>query len=140
MLLGLAASVFWPAAIAVYAAGPPLAVLFPAMAAAGAGIGLFAVWWETALAQRIPPHLLSRVSAWDWMGSLALLPFGYLLAGPVGRAIGNADALVGGGVIGSVAMLTALLPRSTRTLERLSDEPPAPIAEHPPAVRASAAG
>jgi hypothetical protein len=54
--------------------------------------------------------------------------------------IGNADALVGGGVIGSVAMLTALLPRSTRTLERLSDEPPAPIAEHPPAVRASAAG
>jgi MFS family permease len=140
MLLGLAASVFWPAAIAVYAAGPPLAVLFPAMATAGAGVGLFAVWWETALAQRIPPHLLSRVSAWDWMGSLALLPFGYLLAGPVGRALGNADALVGGGVIGSVAMLTALLPRSTRTLERLPDEPPAPVAEHPSAVRASAAG
>jgi hypothetical protein len=57
------------------------------MTVAGAGIGLFAVLWETALAQRIPPHLLSRVSAWDWMGSLALLPAGYLLSGWLSQMI-----------------------------------------------------
>ena len=52
---------------------------------AGIGIGLFAVWWETALATRIPPHLLSRVSAWDWMGSLAAAAAGL----PAGRAAGR---------------------------------------------------
>jgi MFS family permease len=129
MLYGMIASLAWPGAIAAFAAGPPVALLFPVMAAAGVGIGVFAVWWETALAQRIPPHLLSRVSAWDWMGSLALLPLGYLLAGPLGRALGGAEVLVGGGVAGSVAMALGLLPRSTRQLRRVDvrdGEPPLP--------------
>ena len=52
------------------------------------GIALFGIWWETALAERVPPHLLSRVSAYDWMVSLSLLPLGYLLAGPLGEALG----------------------------------------------------
>ena len=26
---------------------------------AGVGIALFGIWWETALAERVPPHLLS---------------------------------------------------------------------------------
>jgi MFS family permease len=111
----------WPAALALYAGGPPLAVLYPCMAAAGFGIGVFAVWWETALAQRIPPHLLSRVTAWDWMGSLALLPAGYLLAGPIAHRIGSVHVMVGGGILGSVACALGLLPHSTRTLTRLAE-------------------
>ena len=89
----------------------------------GVGLGLFGVWWETALAQRIPPHLLSRVSAWDWMGSLAFLPLGYLLAGPAADAFGDARVLEIGGLVGTLAAILGLLPRSTRTLQRL-DEPP----------------
>ena len=118
----------WPGCLAVFAVGPPLPVLYAAMTAAGCGLGMFVVWWETALAQRIPPHLLSRVSAWDWMGSLALLPVGYLLAGPVGAAYGEARVLAVGGVLGVLVMALALLPRSTRDLERLDDEPAAPDA------------
>ena len=76
------------------------------------------VWWETALAQRIPPQLLSRVSAWDWMGSLALLPVGYLLAGPVGDAFGDVRVLEVGGLVGIGLMTAALLPRSTRSMTR----------------------
>lgn len=110
----------WPACIAVFALGPPLPVLFGVMAGAGVGIGLFAVWWETALAQRIPPHLLSRVSAWDWMGSLLLLPVGYLLAGPVAEAVGGPELLVAGGLVGTAVMALALLPGSTRDLPRLA--------------------
>jgi MFS family permease len=106
----------WPLAMVVFAAGPPLPVLCLAMAAAGVGIGLFGVWWETALAQRIPPHLLSRVSAWDWMGSTALLPIGYLVAGPLGDRVGDARVMVYGGLVGFVAVAAGLLPRSTRTL------------------------
>ena len=114
-------SVPWPLCIAVFALGPPLGLLYAAMALAGLGVGLFAVWWETALAQRIPPHLLSRVSAWDWMGSLLLLPVGYLLAGPLAEAVGGPELLVAGGVVGSAAMALALLPRSTRDLARLEE-------------------
>ena len=122
MLAGMLASIPWPAAVALYAYGPPLGLLYPAMAVAGAGVGVFAVWWETALAQRIPPHLLSRVSAWDWMGSLALLPLGYVLAGPVANRLGSIHVLVAGGAIGLLAMVIGSLPRSTRTLLRVDDD------------------
>jgi MFS family permease len=122
MLAGMLFSIAWPGAIALYAVGPPLGVLYPAMALAGAGTGLFAVWWETALAQRIPPHLLSRVSAWDWMGSLALLPLGYVLAGPLAEAVGSVRVLVVGGLIGTLSMAVGVLPSSTRTLTRLDDD------------------
>jgi hypothetical protein len=110
------ASIPWPAAIALFAVGPPVLVLYPLVALAGAGIGAFAVWWETALAQRIPPHLLSRVTAWDWMGSLALLPLGYLLAGPIADQVGAVRVLRVGGIVGSVALACGLLAGSTRSL------------------------
>ena len=88
---------------------------------AGAVLGVV----STALAQRIPPHLLSRVSAWDDMGSLALVPIGYLLAGPVAEAYGAVEVMAVGGALGSAIMLLALVPRSTRQLERY-DAPSAP--------------
>jgi MFS family permease len=136
MRAGMVASVPWPLAISVYGAGPSEPVLYATMVLAGAGIGMFGVWWETALATRIPPHLLSRVSAWDWMGSLLLLPVGYLLAGPVADRFGLVEVTVVGGLLGGVACVLGLLPRSTRELRRLEpvdhpDEPdePDPVRE-----------
>jgi MFS family permease len=122
MYTGVLGSLFWPLAIAVFALGPSVAVVYGVMVFSGVGIGLFTVWWETALAQRIPPHLLSRVSAWDWMGSLALMPIGYVLSGPVGAALGEVEVMTVGGVLGGLAMALALLPRSTRQLERWEGE------------------
>lgn len=119
MLVGLLVSCAWPATIALFALGPARSLLYGVTLVAGVGLGLLGVWWETALAQRIPPQMLSRVSAWDWMGSLALLPIGYLLAGPLGDALGDVEVLTAGGVIGTVAMLFALLPGSTRSLGRV---------------------
>ena len=89
----------WPAAIALFAAGAPRTFLVAFFIFAGVGLSLFDVWWQTALAQRIPPHALSRVSSYDSMGSLALLPLGYLLAGPVGEALGASEVLLVGGVL-----------------------------------------
>ena len=125
MRSGLMVGAWWPLCVAVYGLEPPVGVLCAAMAAAGFGLGLFGVWWETALAQRIPPHLLSRVSAWDWMGSMALLPLGYLLAGPLAARFGAREVLVVGGVLGALAMASALLPPSVRALPRL-EEPAGP--------------
>ena len=73
-----------------FALGAPLALVVVCAFATGFGFSLLMIWWETALARHIPPGALSRVSAWDWMGSLALLPLGYLLAGPLARALGAA--------------------------------------------------
>jgi MFS family permease len=123
MLAAMVIGFSWPALIALFAAGPPVWLLFPVTTASGLGLGVFGVWWETALAQRIPGHLLSRVSAWDWMGSLALLPIGYLLAGPIAGVFGEVPVLIGGGLLGLVAMSLGFVPRSTRTLARLDDQP-----------------
>jgi MFS family permease len=133
MLTGLLVSIAWPGQIALFATGPATSLLYPLTALAGLGLGLFGVWWETALAQRIPAHLLSRVSAWDWMGSLALLPIGYLLAGPVAAVLGEQEVLIGGGLVGVVAMSLALLPVSVRQLTRI-EEPVAEVAALIPAL------
>ena len=114
----------WPVSAGAFALGLPLAVVVAATALAGVGIALFDVWWLTALGERIPPHLLSRVTSYDWLGSLALLPLGYVLAGPLGEALGATEVLLGGAVLGFVVLALALVPRETRMLERLPGAQP----------------
>jgi hypothetical protein len=46
------------------------------------------------LQANIPEHALSRVSSYDWLGSLVFLPAGYMLAGPVAESVGIAETLV----------------------------------------------
>jgi predicted MFS family arabinose efflux permease len=91
--------------------------------AAGAGFALFDVWWLTALAERIPPDKLSRVTSYDWMVSLGLVPLGFLIAGPLAEAYGASTVLAGGALLALAAMLAGLAPRETRTLRRLEIAP-----------------
>ncbi len=106
----------WPGMSVVLALGLPRGVAGGWMVLAGIQNGLFIVTWETALARHVPPAALSRVSSYDWMGSLALLPVGFVLAGPLASAFGARAVLGVGGAIGVVAILVTLLPRSTRHL------------------------
>lgn len=119
MRAAMLASLLWPAGAILYAAGVTLAIVIPATLIGGGGIALFDVWWLTALAERIPPDKLSRVSSYDWMVSLALLPLGYALAGPLAHALGTVEVMLGGSVLACLAFGLGLLPRETRTLERL---------------------
>ncbi len=89
----------------LFALAAPLAAVAPVAVLAGIGLGLFMVWWETALALSIPPSALSRVSAWDWMGSLGLLPVGFLLAGPISESIGVQETLIAGAAASIVIQL-----------------------------------
>ena len=118
---GLLLILGWPAESAAFALGAPLELVVVFAFASGVGFALFGVWWETALARHIPAHALSRVSAYDWMGSLALLPVGYLLAGPLASAFGAATVLGVGSLIGAALIGAALLPRSTRELRDAPD-------------------
>lgn len=95
-------------AVAVFAAGAPLLAAFPAFALGGFGVGVFMVFWETALAEHIPPHLLSRVAAYDWLGSMALVPLAYLLAGPLGESLGGPEVLLAGALFGVLVELALL--------------------------------
>jgi MFS family permease len=120
MRAAMLAILLWPAVAVLYAAGVTLYLVTPAMLLGGAGIALFDVWWMTALAERIPPDKLSRVSSYDWMVSLALLPLGYVLAGPLAGALGAVEVLLGGSVLAAIALALGLLPRQTRMLERFA--------------------
>jgi MFS family permease len=111
----------WPAVIGAFGLGAPLVVLVPLFATAGTGIALFGVAWDTALAERVPPHTLSRVSAYDWMGSLALLPIGYLVAGPLGEALGVSLVLTAGGALAVLALAAGMAVRETWTMQRLDE-------------------
>jgi MFS family permease len=120
MRAAMLAILLWPLVAVLYAAGVTLYVVTPAMLLGGAGIALFDVWWMTALAERIPPDKLSRVSSYDWMVSLALLPLGYVLAGPLAGALGAVEVLLGGSVLAAIALALGLLPRQTRMLRRFA--------------------
>jgi MFS family permease len=119
MRTGMLLALPWAASFGAFALGLPVAVLVATSFVAGGGVALFSIWWETALAERVPPHMLSRVTAYDWMGSLALLPIGYVLAGPLGEAFGAAEVLVVGSAISLAALLCAFLVREVRSLARL---------------------
>jgi MFS family permease len=66
----------------------PVAVLAVAAASSGAGFAVFATLWETTMQRLVPADKLSRVSAYDWFGSVALLPLGYAFVGPLAGAFG----------------------------------------------------
>jgi MFS family permease len=121
MRLGMLATLLWPLSVVLFAAGVTLIVVIPASVLGGIGFALFDVWWLTALAERIPPQALSRVTSYDWMVSLALLPLGYALMGPLATRLGAVEVLLGGSALAAVAFALGLLPRETRMLERLGD-------------------
>ncbi len=116
LFVGLFLVLPWPVMGTVFALHAPLALVVCSALTVGFGFALFGIWWETSLARHIPPHALSRVSSYDWVGSLALLPVGFVLAGPLASALGARTVLVAGSAITVVLVGVALLPRSTREL------------------------
>jgi MFS family permease len=115
-------------AIALLALRVPAPVIAAAQAIGGMGMGFFSAVWQTTLQQHVREEALSRVSAWDWMGSFAFFPLGFILAGPVSDAIGISTTLwisVGFIVVSTVAVL--LVP-SVRNLRRLDEPEPRPEA------------
>jgi MFS family permease len=104
----LAATLAVPgASFLLFALAFPLAVPLLAVAAlvAGACLGVFDVNWTTALQQEIPLAALSRVSAYDTLGSAALIPISSAVAGPLADHFGPSLVLTVGGII--IVMLTA---------------------------------
>ncbi len=83
------------------AALPSLLMAFPAPLlaiatgafAAGVGWELFIVLWYTTLQTHVAPETLSRVIAYDAVGSMILVPLAQATAGPVVDALGTSHTL-----------------------------------------------
>ena len=106
---------FIPLPVLLAAAAP---VTFTAAVAAvgGAGFALCGTLWDTTLQQQVPTEVLSRVSAYDWFGSVALLPVGYALAGPMAALIGARTALFGAAAVMALEVVCVLAVPSVREL------------------------
>ncbi|MFJ3911125.1 MFS transporter [Streptomyces vinaceus] len=108
----------------------PVWGLCAVMFVSGTAIEVFGVNWMTTMHQEIPEDKFSRVSAYDWFGSVSMLPLATAVAGPVESAFGRTSALWGCAalvVLGTAAVL--FVP----DVRRLTRKPAAPKAASVPA-------
>ncbi|SMF49298.1 MFS transporter [Streptomyces sp. Amel2xC10] len=108
----------------------PIAFLCATMFVTGVTLEVFGVSWMTALHQEIPEDKLSRVSAYDWFGSVAMVPVGTALAGPAESAFGRETALWGCAALVVLVTAAVLCVPDVRNLTRRTK----PITRHDPAT------
>jgi hypothetical protein len=67
--------------------------------------------WEATFQQLIPPHVISRVTAYDWVISSMVSPVGYAVAGPAADAFGVRPTLIAAALIVALpSVLVTLIP------------------------------
>jgi MFS family permease len=116
LVLALSASSLFAAPPALLAAGVPAALVALGALLAGGGMMLGGTIWESTLQRRVPAESLSRVSSYDWFGSLAFRPLGLIVWGPIAAAIGIHVALWVAAVLLLATILSPLTVRAVRTM------------------------
>lgn len=117
-------NIFLAPPLALLAATAPAAAVAVGALVAGVAVGIFMTLWETTMQTQIPPDRLSRVSSYDWMGSVAFLPAGFALVGPVSEAIGISTTLWCSVAIVLLTTAMMLVPRDVRELRARPYGPP----------------
>jgi MFS family permease len=112
--------------IALLALRVPAPLIALTQVVGGTGMGFFTAVWQTTLQQHVREEALSRVSAWDWMGSFVFLPLGLVLAGPVSEAIGISTTLWISVAWALISTGIVLLVPEVRNLRRLDEPEPEP--------------
>jgi len=103
--------------LALLGAAAPVWLLSAVALIAGVGLTCSDIFWFTTFQQLVPEHLLSRLSSFDWFGSVALNPIGYALVGPLAGGIGvPATLYTAASVNAAVEVVVCLTPsiRGTR--------------------------
>ncbi len=94
----------------------PLAAICLATFCVGAAMEIMMVQWTVALATRIPPDKLARVSSYDALGSMGAAPAGALIAGPIAAAAGVSATQFAAAALIVVVSALCLIPRDIRTI------------------------
>jgi MFS family permease len=106
----------WALPVLLLSALAPVGMIVPFAALAGGGLAVFTAIWQTTLQSNVPSEQLSRLSAYEWVGSLALLPVGYMLAGFIAAAVGLRGGLMLAGIVVLVATVAVASVPSVREL------------------------
>jgi MFS family permease len=103
--------------LVLLATGAHAAPLAAAAALGGLGMMYGNTVWESALQRHIRADALSRVSAYDWFGSMAFAPLGLALWGPVADAVGTSEALWLSAALTLLSTVALLAVRDVRRLQ-----------------------
>jgi hypothetical protein len=128
LVFGLLGALVIPIPIVLLAVGAPAFAIGAGAFVVGVGIELFVVNWDISLQGHVPGELLSRVYAWDAVGSICLMPVGLAVVGPIADTAGVEATLWGCAALIAVATAAQLLVRDVWRLERPDLEAPAPLA------------
>ena len=94
---------------------PVIAIAFAA-AIGGAGVIIFESIWQTSVQRHVPEKVLSRVSSYDYLGSLVAYPVGLTVAGPLAAEVGARSVLLLMGGLQAVFVIIMLFMPSVRAL------------------------
>jgi hypothetical protein len=92
----------------------PLPLICVAAVGLGIAIEVMMVQWTVTVARNVPPELLARVSAYDVLGSVAAMPLGALVIGPIAAAAGVSATQYGAAALIVIASGLALLAPEVR--------------------------
>lgn len=109
----IALSAIWDFTLALDAS---LSISIAAAIFSGITLEFFMVTWATSLQSHIPEQSLSRVNAYDVLGSYAIAPLGIILVGPLAAQFEVNTILFATGTVTLVAALISLSIKSVRTL------------------------
>jgi hypothetical protein len=103
-----------PALLALLAAHAPLAAIVAVALVDGVSGSFFNALWFTAQQRHIPAGELSRVSSWDYLGTLAAYPFGLVVVGPFAAAAGVSSTLYGAAALCTALVIAVLVVPAVR--------------------------
>jgi len=109
----------------------PVWTLYASLAAVGVEWGLYDPFWLTCMQRDVAPSMISRVSAYDYLGVLAFYPAGLALAGPLADAFGRSTVLW---VSAAVAIFVSVFQLTWRDVRAPHAMGPAAEPAAPPAV------
>ena len=110
-------------------AAAPVPLLIAAAALAGTQAAVFNVLHNTTLQTHVPEHLVSRIASVNMLGSLAAVPLGLGLAGPLAQATSPRTVLTAAAVLAILSTITVLYIPDVRDLAEPASAPdgaPAP--------------
>lgn len=114
LLTATLATLTWVFPLVALGVRAPALVIGVGGFAAGIGLAVFGTLWTTTMQREIPPEVLSRVSAYDWFGSLVFLPIGMAIVGPIQEVCGMTATIVGAAILLALLIgVTLLVPSVT---------------------------
>jgi MFS family permease len=137
LVVAMAAIALFGLPSALLAAPAPIVAICVAASAAGAALTVLNALWATTMQEQIPAGVLSRVSAFDYFGVLALRPVGLAVTGVVAAHLLGVSATLW--LVAALALISAGAGLAVPDVRRIRAggavrEAPVPVAVEQPTV------